>query len=36
MVQRVEPGRGMAVAFIDLPEAERDQLEAFLTGLTQQ
>jgi hypothetical protein len=36
MVQRVEPGRGMAVIFIDLPEAERDQLEGFLKGLTQQ
>jgi hypothetical protein len=35
MVQRVEPGRGMAVVFVDLPEAEREQMEAFLRGLAQ-
>jgi len=30
MVQRVEPGRGMAVVFKDLPEAEREQIDAYL------
>jgi hypothetical protein len=33
MVHRVEPGRGMAVVFVDLPEAEREQLEEFVGKL---
>jgi len=35
VVMRVEPGRGMAVVFIDPPDAEREQLESFLRGLAQ-
>ena len=35
MVQRIEPSRGMAVIFVDLPEAEREQLEGFLGKLNQ-
>jgi hypothetical protein len=35
VVMRIEPGRGMAVVFIDLPDAEREQLEGFLRGLAQ-
>ncbi len=33
MVQRVEPGRGMAVVFVDLPEAEREQINEYLRKL---
>jgi len=33
MVKRVEPGRGMAVEFKDLPEAEKEHLEHFLRRL---
>ena len=33
IVRRVEPGRGMAVEFKDLPEAEREQIDLFLGKL---
>ena len=33
-VRRVEPGRGMAVEFKDLPEAEREQIDLFLGKLS--
>jgi PilZ domain len=34
IVRRVEPGRGMAVEFKDLPEAEREQIDLFLGKLS--
>jgi hypothetical protein len=33
IVIRVEPGRGMGVEFKDLPEAEREQLDLFMSKL---
>ena len=34
IVRRVEPGKGMAVEFKDLPEAEREQIDLFLGKLS--
>jgi hypothetical protein len=34
IVRRVEPGKGMAVEFKDLPDAEREQIDLFLGKLS--